>query len=629
MSGICGIVQTEPRPAEAALEAMLGELALADELERERLASPSVYFGVSRRWPSQMCGAIPGIQICVDADLLNVGELARAVEAGGVDPAPLSLAQTLAWLYRLQGVAFLEKLNGAFSLALWDERERRLVLAIDRLGIKTMFWRREGGRVLFASRSGSIRAAQDRPAEINSGALYQYLLLSVVPAPLSIYRGIERLEPGELLLFDGANVQTKRYWDVAYDESDDGDVRAWADRVREALRSAVHAHLDGCSPQKTGAYLSGGTDSSSVLAFAAERMSPVHTFSISFAESPYNEISFARTSAEHFRADHHERCVLPADAASAIPKIIDYFDEPFANSSAIGGYFCALLAREKGIETLLAGDGGDELFAGNARYASDKYFQLYHRIPAAIRHTLVEPLASLLPQNDGKFSLPRKYVNRANIPNPRRILSYNLFLSWPPKEIFSDAFLSEAPPESWMQILEGHFRTARAGSELNRLLYMDVKVILADNDLRKVNGTAELAGIRVRYPLLDYRLVEFSGSIPTRLKLKGFEKRYIFKKAMEGILPRRILDKKKHGFGVPLGQWFLADPRLRTFMHDVLNDARTRQRGYFQRGFIEKLLQLHQSGYAAFYGEVVWYLVALELWHRRHFDLPPGGRHAV
>jgi asparagine synthase (glutamine-hydrolysing) len=270
------------------------------------------------------------------------------------------------------------------------------------------------------------------------------------------------------------------------------------------------------------------------------------------------------------------------------------------------------------MDTLLAGDGGDELFAGNARYATDKQFALYHSVPQWMRRALIEPAARLLPSTDGKLSLPRRYIRRAQIANPRRILSYNLFLNMQTQEVFGPGFLQQSSESGFLAIAEEHFQTAKASSELNRLLYMDVKMTLADNDLRKVSGTAELAGIRVRYPLLDTRLAEFSGRIPGDLKLKGMEKRYIFKQAMKGILPDQVLYKKKHGFGVPLGEWFLHDSRLKSLVQDVLRDPRTQQRGYFRREFLDKLIHLHERESAGFYGEIIWYLVALELWHREH-----------
>jgi asparagine synthase (glutamine-hydrolysing) len=338
-----------------------------------------------------------------------------------------------------------------------------------------------------------------------------------------------------------------------------------------------------------------------------------------FSEEKYSEIGFARTTAERFHTNHHEKCLMPGDAASALEEILSYYDEPFANSSALGGFACARMARDLGVKTLLAGDGGDEIFAGNERYASDRYFSAYHSVPAWMRKRLIEPIAAMLP-NAGVLGLPKRYVRRANTPNPRRIFSYGLYFSLPPEEVFDQAFLNLAPPDHWMDIANAHYQAPRGASELNRLMYLDLKLILADNDLRKVSGTAELSGVRVRYPMLDVDLVKLAARIPSRLKLRGFRKRYIFKKAMQGILPERVLNKKKHGFGVPLSQWLLQEPRLKSLLQDVLHDSRTRSRGYFRPEFLDRLAALHHADNTAYYGEAMWYILALELWHRRHLE---------
>ncbi len=620
MSGICGICQPGVDLGHFNLQGMLSALALPGEPRPARLAGKSVALGLAARWPFQQLATIPGVSIAVDADLCKVGDLASTLAAEGVGATGMSLAETLAWLYVRRGLRFVEQLQGAFAFALWDEKARRLVVGIDRLGIKGLYWRQENGRLLFSSRVGAIRAAQSDAAEVNPLALMKFILCSVVPAPDSIYRGTEKLLPGFLLIYEDGQVRKQSYWDLEFPESTNREERFWAGEVRERMRSAVHLHLDGCSPQETGAYLSGGTDSSSVVAFIDERQSPVNTFSISFEELHYNEIGFARVTSERFHTHHHERCLNPEDAYLAISKLADFYDEPLANSSAIGAYHCAATARECGMSTLLAGDGGDELFAGNERYAKDKYFALYHSLPGWARRGLIEPIVSLLPGDGSLLSRPRRYVQRAQIPNPRRILSYGLFLSLPHADVFEPGFLAAAPPERWLETQESHFQRAHASSELNRLLYLDVKMTLADNDLRKVTGTAELAGIRVRFPLLDHSLAEFSGRIPSALKLKGFEKRYIFKKAMEGILPAQVLYKKKHGFGVPLGLWMQHDRKLNGLMEDVLLDPRTRQRGYFRPQFLDFLLDRHRRDYAPFYGEYVWRLLALELWHRQHLE---------
>lgn len=625
MNGLCGICQPGKMMDVELLEPMFAAVGVHEGASHATSAGSSIAIGARQLWQGQGVAYIPGIRIAVDADLYNTSELVAHLQCNGVDASNFSLALCLAHLYQLDGPDFLPRLHGAFSIALWDEVNQRLLLAIDRLGVKNLYWSRENDRLLFATRLGSIRAVHESPLEMNPAALPQYFLFSMIPHPMTIYRGVEKLEPATCLIYEKAAIRKVRFWDLNYVESENGNEAHWAQEVQSAMRAAVHLHLDGCAPDNVGAYLSGGTDSSSVVAFMNEHYQPVNTFSIFFGEAEYSEIGFARTTATHFRTRHFEKQISANDAFEAIPKIAEYYDEPFANSSAFGAYYCAAVAREMGVQTMLGGDGGDELFAGNSRYAEDKRFALYHSLPSRLRRGMIEPIARLLPENDGRLSLPRKYVRRALIPNPRRIFSYNFLLNIPPEDVFEPDFLAAAQPDRWMEIADGHFRAPEVGSELNRLLYMDVKMILADNDLRKVTGTAEIAGVRVRYPLLDYQLAELASRIPSRLKLKGFEKRYIFKKAMQSILPQEILYKKKHGFGVPVSRWLLQDPQLNGLMKDLLGDARTRQRGYFRPAFVDKVLRLHREDHVGFYGEVVWYLLALELWHRHHFDAQRGG----
>ena len=620
MSGICGMYESGAEVSRSMLDAMLAALSLPGESGSVRSTGRSVALGAAKRWETQEVAELDGVRLAADTDITNWLDLRASLEGRGVPSSALSRAEVLARLYSLDGPDFLHKLEGAFSVALWDEKSNRLLLACDPLGIKRIYFRCSGERVFFASRVTAVVAADPQAAEVNSSAIMQFLLFSCVTAPLSIFRGVERLQPGFFVTFENGQMRQTRYWDLEYIESDNQDEKYWARQLREEMRAAVHRHLAECDTENTGAYLSGGTDSSSVVAFMSDCFKQVQACSISFPVTGYNEIEYARETARHFQSRHHELCLSPQDALDAIPRIVEYYDEPFANSSALASYHCALLAKRNGIDTLLAGDGGDELFAGNERYATDKRFAVYQSVPQWLRRGILEPLVNLLPSNGSALSLPRRYIRRANIPNPRRIFSYNVFLSTQPGDIFEQEFLRETPPDTWMQIADAHFNDARASSELNRMMHLDLKIILADNDLRKVSGTAEIAGVRVRYPLLDRRLAEFSGTIPTKLKLKGSQKRYIFKEAMRGILPERVLFKKKHGFGVPIGNWFLQDAGLRSLAQDVLNDSRTRQRGYFRAGFYDQVLDLHRRDHAAFYGEVIWYFVALELWHRQHLD---------
>ena len=596
---------------------MLEGLAVGAAEVQKTAFGETFALGVSKHFAGQDLGSVADVWAVADTDLLNLDELRQAVERQGMQ-APQSRAGMLAALYSLQGPDFVKQLEGAFAFALWDERNRRLMLAIDRLGIKNIYWRFADGCLAFATRIGALRAF-DPSLQLNPAALVQFMVFSAVPAPLTIYAGTEKMRPGHVLLFEEGQVRHHQYWDLQFEEERRPPAE-WAEMVREELRRSVHRHLAEAGPATTGAFLSGGTDSSTVVAFMNERQRPVRTFSAVFDESSYSEEHFVRTISERFGTEQNNCHISPQDAAAAIPRIIRYYDEPFANSSAIAAYSCAAMARRSGVDLLLGGDGGDELFAGNQRYETDKYFALYHRLPRPLRRFLIEPVAGLLPAEHRWLGLARRYIRRALIPNPERFFSYNVMLSLPSREIFEQELLQQVPPGQWLEIPQAHFARHGGTSELNRLLYLDVKMVLADNDIKKVSGMAELAGIQVRYPLLDHRLAQLAGRIPAELKLRRFEKRYIFKRAMSGILPDTVLYKKKHGMGVPISSWLLSDAQLHAFAQDVLHDRRTRERGYFRRGFVERLLDLQKHGHVAYYGEIVWYLLALELWHREHFD---------
>ena len=619
MSGICGMCEPGRELRADIIVSMLSSFRLKTSSAESVLGSKSIVVGCAGLTGQQSVACVDSVLVAADADLVQLSQAAGALSISESEAHAMPKAELIARLYRLLGLSALDVLHGAFSVAIWDTAQQRLLLAIDRFGVKSLYWRREDQRLLFGSRLSAIRAEQAVPPQVNPSAIMQFLLFSAIPAPLSSDLGTKKLQPGRALVFSDGRTQELQYWDLTFPESNDTRTARWAGELRDEIRAAVRRHVVDLRTDCTGCFLSGGTDSSSIVAFATELCGQTQSFSIVFDDDKFSELDYVNIAAAKFRTRHFQKFLVAQDVSDAVDKMIEAFDEPFANSSAIGSYYCALNAREQGVTTLLAGDGGDELFAGNERYASDKRFALYQRVPQWLRRTVIDPAVFLLPKGDSKWSLPRRYVLRANIPNPRRILSYGLFLGLPPEEIFETAFLEEIGTENWLAIPEEHFRRAQATSELNRLLYLDVKMTLADNDLRKVCGTAKLAGVNVRFPFLDDSLAELSGRIPAGLKLKGFEKRYIFKEAMRGALPDRILYKKKHGFGVPVAKWLLTDVRMQNLMNDLLHDPGTRQRGYFLPGFVERLASLHRKQ-PDYYGEILWYLLALELWHRRYMD---------
>jgi asparagine synthase (glutamine-hydrolysing) len=351
---------------------------------------------------------------------------------------------------------------------------------------------------------------------------------------------------------------------------------------------------------------------------------PVKTFSIGFSEQRFNELGYAQITADKFKTEHHTYLVTPEDCFTALPGMIRSFDEPFGNSSAIPTYFCGRLAAQNGVRVLLAGDGGDELFGGNERYQADKVFALYQTVPSLLRKGLIEPLVGRLPAVNGVLRKARNYIRRSNMPAVQRYFSYNFLCFHSPQEVLDADFLGALAEYSVLETPTRYYSQAPARDHLDRLLYVDVKITLGDSDLPKVTCMSELAGIRARFPFLDRSVAEFSGRIPSGLKVKGFEKRYLFKRAFRNLLPREVIEKKKHGFGIPVAFWLKSDPRLRELSRDILLSARTSQRGYLRKGFIEDLLSKHEADDTTYYGDTVWTFLVLELWHRQFVDQPVG-----
>jgi asparagine synthase (glutamine-hydrolysing) len=519
--------------------------------------------------------------------------------------------------FREHGVPALTRLAGQASLTVLDLEDRELLLAVDRFGIQTLYYRRGPSGVAFATTLSSLVADPEVQSDVDVQSVFNYVYFHTVPGPRGIFRGVERLEPGEYLRAAAGRVETGRYWTPSYRERADASEPELIGEFRSSVRSAVRSCLDRAEG-KVGAFLSGGTDSSTVTGVLGELTGePPNTYSIGFQVQGYDETSYAHIAAEHFHANHHEYVVTPEDLVDALPRLAGAYDEPFGNASAIASYYCARLAKQDGVHTMLGGDGGDEIFAGNERYLKQRVFERYALLPAPLRHHLVEPI--LERSGDHAPSLLRKarsYVQQANVPLPDRLGSYNFLNRTAPREIFTDDFLSAVRVEEPLELLRKTYAAAPTSSVVNRLLYLDIKFTLADNDLRKVGGTCALAGVDVDYPFLDPDLVDFANRIPPALKLRNGQLRYFFKKASRGFLPDEILAKQKHGFGVPCGRWIRDHVPLRELAYESLHSLA--RRGYLKKTYADRLIELHQGDHVDYYGVMIWVLLMLELWHQNH-----------
>jgi asparagine synthase (glutamine-hydrolysing) len=521
-------------------------------------------------------------------------------------------AAALAIAYQAHGEQALDHLEGPFALAIIDRPVNRVLLAIDRLGTQPMYYALAGKQFVFASTADSLIAHPAIRADIAPQAIFNYLYFHTMPSPGTIYHKVEKLLPGQCVSFDGATLHKKFYWHLDYREDKQKSFSALAAEFRQHLRTGVRDSVDDTAT--TGAFLSGGTDSSTVSGVLRELAGrPVHTFSIGFDAAGFDETDYARNSARHFGTEHRTHYVTPEDLADAIPVISKAYDEPFGNASAIAAYCCARMAKAEGITVLLAGDGGDELFAGNARYAKQRVFEAYQAIPAPMRRRLIEPLIGL-PRLGSAFPLSklRSYVQQAGIPLPDRLETYNFLHRTPLEEIFTTDFLEQVDTGAPLESLREVYHRSRADACLNKMLYLDLKITLADNDLRKVVRTCEMAGVEARFPLLHESLVEFSARVPADLKLRRLNLRYFFKKALKDFLPEATIRKSKHGFGLPFGLWIKTHAALNELVQESLISLG--RRGYLRPSYIDFLRQQHQSEHATYYGVMLWVLMMLEQW---------------
>jgi asparagine synthase (glutamine-hydrolysing) len=534
----------------------------------------------------------------------------RAADDSGVAAAVLEA-------YARHGRGFLSQVHGQFALLVIDTHRTEALLAIDRAGIERLCIARVGNALAFGTSAKAVARYMSADVRLNHQAIFDYLYREIVPSPETVFASVEKLMPGECATFDGKALRREFYWRLRYRPRDAASLQELESRFRTLLREAVARDADR---DDVGAFLSGGTDSSTVTGMLTDlRGRPVRTFSIGFSADGYDEMAYARVASRHFGADAHEYYVTPNDVAQALPLIAQAYDEPFGNASAVPTYFCARLAREHGVGLLLAGDGGDEIFGGNARYAKQMLFERYAGLPGIVRRFLDPALLSL----PGATLVPllrklQSYVRQARIPLPDRLETYNFLHRNPLDEVFEAEFLRDVDPERPIQLLREVFLRTESEEAVDRMMHLDLKFILADSDLRKVGRMCEIAGVDVRFPMLADELVEFSGELPSGLKVKGTRLRFFFKHALRDFLPAETLSKSKHGFGLPFGMWLASDRALADQTRTALQELGGR--GIVRAEYIKELWRQHAHTDANYFGVMLWILTQLELWLRHHVD---------
>ena len=532
---------------------------------------------------------------------------ALAHEAGDEAAWRSSLARSAGGAAVAAGVA------GDFAVGLTDESGRTF-LAVDRFAVRTLCWRIVDGMLLFAERADEL-AALPPQAEIDPQAVFNYLYFHVIPSPKTIFQGVHRLPPAHFALFERGELSVQPYWVPRFGEVAQPAFQPMAAEFRQRLRDAVLAQLDGSKP---ACFLSGGTDSSTIAGMLGEVTGrSAATYSIGFAAEGYDEMHFARIAAKRFGTEHHEYYVTPDDLVRSIADVAAHYDQPFGNSSALPAYYCARMAHQDGVTRVLAGDGGDELFGGNSRYAKQRVFGWYDGVPGLLRRGLLEPMLERTPL--GTLPLARKgrsYIEQAKVPLPDRMQMNNLLLRLGVGEVFEPGFLARVDTAEPLRQQRAVWQQVPHASALNRMLAYDWRYTLAEADLPKVCGTTALAGVSVGFPFLDQALVDFSLTLPSDYKLKGLKLRWFFKEALRGFLPDEIITKKKQGFGLPFGVWATRHEGLGRLAADSLHSLG--DRGIVRPEFVRRLLDHLLPEHPGYYGEMVWVLMMLEQWLRAH-----------
>ncbi len=528
------------------------------------------------------------------------------------------IAKVLADGSQSKGGNIFADLEGEFTFCMLNEDTGVAILAVDRMCTRSLSYQVSGEALIFSTSADAIIRHPLANSEISSQSLFNYIYFHMVPSPDSIYKDQQRLLPGQYLTFKKGEVKSDFYWKVAFDEIEKRPFNELKFELRGLLRSSVREATGG---QTVGTFLSGGTDSSTIAGVLGEVTGqPVRTYSIGFEAEGYDEMKYARIAAKHFSTQHNEYYVTPDDVVAAIPQIAAVFDQPFGNASAIPAFYCARMAKTDGLTRILGGDGGDELFGGNERYAKQHLFTYYKHLPLVLRKRLFEPIAFGIAGSE-KIALMRKarsYIEQALTPMPARMENYNLLRRYGYEAVFTKDFLATIDLARPSELLDEVYHQTQTESLINNMLAFDFKITLADNDLPKVVKACELAGMNVGFPLISNELVEFSTRLEPQLKLKRTKLRYFFKESLRGFLPDEVLAKQKQGFGLPFGVWLHEHRLLKSMAADSLVDLKARQ--IVRADFIDQLLGQHLKEHASYYGTMIWVLMMLEYWFKQRMS---------
>ncbi len=561
------------------------------------------------------------VAVILNGEIYNYRELRRDLEKRGHTFRSQSDTEVLPHLYEEFGDELVQHLNGMFAFALWDAKRRRLLIARDRFGEKPLYWGVFENTLLFASEPKALLAHPAVKCSLNLEALRQYLSFDYVPAPLSIYEGINKLPAAHTLTLEDGQIETRSYWCLSYQTRQPVPSEAEAaEHLQELLADSVRMRLVPDVP--LGVLPSGGLDSSTIAALAVRASAePVKTFSISFAESSFDESSYARAVAKFLGTDHHEERLSANLAASLVGEIGSWMDEPFSDPSLVPTYLLSRFTR-KHVTVALGGDGGDELFAGYPMYRGHRWAENYAKIPGVLRSRLIEPMVGLLPVKTKNLSFDYKATRFVTGTKYDPVARHHIwFGSFNPAEqqmLLTSDVLGKTDADV--------YRAARLMSDecdssdlVERMQNLDTRLYLAEDILTKVDRASMAVSLEVRAPFLDPRVAEFAASLPANYKLRGRKTKYILKRAIKDLLPPFVARRGKKGFGVPVAEWL--KEKLRPLARDLLSPERVRKAGVFNPEYVTRLQDEHERGVAN-HRKLLWTLLMFELWHESFVETP-------
>lgn len=623
MCGICGFVHTGSNPGEVRqiVESMADQLQHRGPDDEGYYQSGDVALGARRLAIIDLdTGHQPvsnengTVWLVFNGEIYNFRQLRDTLKAKGHEFRSEGDTEVIVHAYEEYGDNFLAKLNGMFALALWDSEHKRLVLARDRIGIKPLFFSVTKQGLVFGSELKAIMAYPGLPLDLDLVSLDQFLALEYVPAPRTIFKDIHKLEPGHKLVHEAGRTHIESYWRLRPRELP-GDDQELAEQLRDLIEDSVRLRLVSDVP--LGAFLSGGIDSSTILAFMS-RVSPepVRAFSIGFSDASYDELPYARLVAKRFSADHIEEVIHP-DMYTLSEDLIAQFDEPFADFSIFPTYLVSKLARNH-VTVVLSGDGGDEIFGGYDTYVAQSLDRYYRLLPRSLRQKLLPTVMGRLSpraEKKGFVNKAKRFVEGGALASGLQHSRWMMFMTPEHKQrLYTSDLNRHLSNGSVPDLVESWFEVVDQLPGLTQQQYVDIHTYLPDDILTKVDRMTMAVSLEARVPLLDHRLVEFAWNLPERLKMHRMRTKILLRKAMADLLPEEVLFKPKEGFSVPIKHW-LRGP-LRPVMEDLLSEGEIRSAGLFREGCVRGWVKEHLGGHAN-HSHRLWALMVFQMWRRQ------------